>query len=273
MNLMKLDSPIFYSLAIGVLVIHSVNFPELLLSEETQFISQNQNEELTIRFIPANSENHDTSPPEGDAPQSRGDCIVKQPPMIRLVGRESLHLTVSSYPTFWVYVPYTAEEAPSGEFSLEDRAGTEVIWETEFQLPNTPGVVSITLPSDEPGLEIDTTYRWYFKLKCPTTNGSNQNTSPAFVTGLVQRDLRSNIESQLNNVSTPSLERVEIYAENKIWYETINELANLRLRDRENSLFEEEWVNLLNSQGLGQIAEEPIVGNVIIRPTAVDRPE
>jgi hypothetical protein len=274
MAVIKFHSLIFPSLAIALLVIHSVNFPRLLLAQAQQVISQNNNDEIKIRFIPtAHSEDNPDRrlPDTPDSSGSRGDCIAKSIPMTRLVGRESLNLTVSSHPTVWVYVPYTAEEAPSGVFSLQDRAGTEEIWETEFQLPNTPGIVSITLPSNQPALDVDTTYRWYFELSCPTVNGSDRHTSPASITGLVQRVSLSNIEIQLNNVST-ALERAEIYAQNGIWYETIDELANLRLRDRENSSLEQEWVELLNRQGLGQIAEEPIVGNVII-PSPVDRPE
>jgi hypothetical protein len=177
------------------------------------------------------------------------------------VGSSNLALTVNDHPTFWVYVPYTPEEAPAGEFSLQD--GKNDVYRTRFQLPATPGIVKISLPPTAKALEIGKTYRWYFDLDCPRKDSSNQQSTPASLPGLVQRVSRPELESHLKAAST-SLERIAVYAKNGIWFEAVTELAQLRLNQQQNPTFKNVWVELLGDKtiGLEGIAQQPIVGSV-----------
>lgn len=201
------------------------------------------------------------TPPTDNGTGSRGDCKYKDiPPLTRLVGSNNLALTVNEYPTFWVYVPYTPREAPSGEFSLQD--GDNDVYRTRFQLPATPGIVSISLASTTKPLQVGKTYRWYFEIKCPQLESSDE--LPASVTGVVRRVTRSSdLESELNAAKLP-LERVATYARHHLWYETLTELAQLRLNKPQNPTFENAWVELLRDKNIGleKIAQEPIIGSV-----------
>lgn len=225
-----------------------------------------QSQRVEIRFIPrtANQPSGGTrgNPTTTKGGGSRGDCISKTTPMTLLVGDRNLESTISDRPTFWVYVPYTPAEATSGEFSLQQ--GETDLYRTSFSLPATPGIVSVTLPPSVKPLEVGKKYRWYFNINCPQREGSTEKPTPAFVTGRVEKiALISQVENELKAAQT-NLERIAILARNGIWYDTLSELAQLRLQEPGNRDAIDAWNALLKSDsiGLGGIAQEPIVGNI-----------
>ncbi|NET36605.1 MAG: DUF928 domain-containing protein [Cyanothece sp. SIO1E1] len=204
------------------------------------------------------------TPPAKHGIGSRGNCGRQEntPPLTRLAGDNNLELTVSEHPTIWVYVPYTATEAPAGVFSLQD--GDTEIYRSNFKLPATPGIISITVPTTTKSLEIDKTYRWYVDIEC-SASASSAISVPTSLTGVVKRvSITPGLEQQLNAVQTP-LRRIAAYAENHIWYETLTELARLRLRQLSDPELEAIWIELLNDQyvGLADVAQEPILGEVV----------
>lgn len=223
------------------------------------------NQPQQIQFIPKKDDPPDRgTPPSSDGTGSRGDCLVKQnkPPLTRVAGSNALKLTMSKYPTFWVYVPYTPQEAPNGEFSLQD--GDKEVYRTRFQLPATPGIVSISLPANVSPLTVGKKYRWYVDISCPRSKVADESLTPASVTGLVQLVTpNSALQNQLKVAKNP-LEKIAIYAQNGIWFETVTELAQLRLQEPENSNFKKLWVDLFTSKnvGLSRIANEPIIGAI-----------
>jgi hypothetical protein len=227
--------------------------------------SNPNSDSIQIRFILANPPLPDKGTPQTNrGTGTRGDCLSKpeKPPLTHLAGEKNFELTVSERPTFWAYVPYTPEEAPSGEFFLQD--GEDNVYRTQFQLPATPGIVSISLPSTAKPLEVGKTYRWYFDINCPTSDSANKIT-PASMTGVVQRISPSvELEQELKAAKTP-LKRIAAYAKHSIWHETLTELVQLRLNEPQNSLVERLWVELLSDETIGfkNIAPEPIAGSVI----------
>jgi hypothetical protein len=177
-----------------------------------------------------------------------------------------LEQTVSEYPTFWVYVPYTPDETTSGEFSLQD--GEEDLYRTPFQLPTSPGVVSITLPKTVPPLQPGREYRWYVDINCPSLKPS-RNPTPASVTGMVKRiALPATLAQELNIARTP-LQRAASYARHAFWFDTLTELAQLRLKHPQDQTVRQAWVELLSDRGdwLKQIANETILGTVRTPPS------
>ena len=216
-----------------------------------------------IRFRP------NAPPPDRGTPHaphgtgSRGDCIThpEMPPLTELVGNRGLDLTVSEHPSFWVYAPYTQAEVASAQFSLQ--IGDVEIYQTDIQLPVTPGIIELSLPTTIPPLEVGTAYRWYFEITCPQTDPSDQ-ASLVTVTGMVQRVAPSAaLASELAIAQSP-LEKISAYTENQIWYETLTELAYLRRSNPENQELKAIWQDLLSDPnvGLGRLAEAPILGEV-----------
>ncbi|MCP6760161.1 MAG: DUF928 domain-containing protein [Fischerella sp. CENA71] len=229
--------------------------------------SNDRKSEVQIHFISVEKDppNRGT-PPAKEGTGSRGNCIYKEdmPPLTRVVGDSQLKLTTKGYPTFWVYLPYTSQEATNGEFSLQD--GDSEIFRIRFQLPAKSGIVGISLPSTIPALVVGKEYRWYFDINCSASVFSGDSPTPASVTGLVQRiSISAELERELKTAKTP-LEQIVAYAKHGIWYETVTELAQLRLQEPNNSTFKKVWIELLTTENIGlkKVSQEPIVGNITL---------
>lgn len=192
---------------------------------------------------------------------SRGDCLSTTKPLTLLAGEPGLEQTVSEHPTFWVYVPYTPDATTSGEFSLQE--GDEEVYRVPFQLPTARGIVSITLPG-RVALESDKEYRWYVDINCPSLKPSRHPT-PVSVTGIVKRvAMSAPLTADLSNAKTP-LQRAASYAQHGLWFDTLTELAHLRLNQPQNREARQAWVDLFSdrSEWLKFIADEAIAGSVI----------
>jgi hypothetical protein len=219
----------------------------------------NSSQPERIRFIRANTGNPDPkgTPPTDHGTGTRGDCPTTKLPLTRLVGSKTLELTASDRPTFWFYVPYTSQEASSGEFFLQDREGNN-LYQTQLTLSQSPGIIGFALPSQVKPLMENRFYRWYFSINCPQRQGtSNKFASPAFITGQVQRiKLTSDLKNRLEIAKTP-LEKVHIYAQHGIWYDTFTELANLYLNQPQLATI---WADLLKEVDLENFVQEPVIG-------------
>lgn len=185
--------------------------------------------------------------------ESRGNCPTTTLPLTALMPTSNWGKTTRERPTFWFYVPYSPQEAPLGEFVLQDIERNDFA-RIPFILPQTPGLVSVTLSDDRSPLEIEKWYRWYFKLYCDRQKSS----SPIFTQGWVQRiSLTSELKEQMykNIISTAD----------RVWYDAIDELANRRLAQPNNAQILADWNRLLKAKGV-EIElpnSEAIAGNVI----------
>jgi Domain of Unknown Function (DUF928) len=114
------------------------------------------------------------------------DPGIDSPPT-PLLTNQATELTAETHPTFLVRVPQTVAQA--AEFSLFDKNG-DGIYQTRLSLNDVPGVVSISLPENEPALEVGQDYHWVFALICEpsdrlqdeTVGGSIRRIEP--ITGL-----------------------------------------------------------------------------------------
>ncbi|WP_019506226.1 DUF928 domain-containing protein [Pleurocapsa sp. PCC 7319] len=158
--------------------------------------------------------------------------------------------TAVDHPNFWFYVAYPANTY--AEFVLQDEAENE-IYQTTFTLNKTSGIVSLTLPKDKITLEIDKSYHWYFNIMC-----DSEDTTDDFVEGWIERvRLNPFINNQLESVQP--IERISIYAENGLWYDTLTNLDRLRQIEPENKAIANLWSDLLQQVGLDEISQKPIV--------------
>ncbi|MGL6342868.1 MAG: DUF928 domain-containing protein, partial [Waterburya sp.] len=97
------------------------SIPKLL----AQTIDSTNHNEIEIIFIPAAKQ---PEPPDKGTPESnegagsRGDCPYEANtlPPTSLVGSDNLTTTLSGHPSFWVYVPYSAKQIQTAEFTLQD---------------------------------------------------------------------------------------------------------------------------------------------------------
>ncbi|GET39970.1 DUF928 domain-containing protein [Microseira wollei] len=206
--------------------------------------SQSPNSENTIaqtpvRFVPPQLPDRGAPSGRRKGAASRSGCpiINTDKPLIALVPGNNLGLTVSNYPTFWFHVPALPENARSAEFILQDSSESD-IYKTSFTLPETSGIIKVSLPSIQPiSLKIGERYRWYFKIYCLP-----KNTYLYFF-----------VEGQIERVPENA------YAANSIWYDLLTNLAARRRTAPENANLREDWTNLLKEVGLEKLVEEPLL--------------
>lgn len=192
------------------------------------------------------------TPPRRKPAAGRGGCeetAIPFTPLLPETEAEYSGLTLKEHPTFWFYVPYQSSSISSGEFAIADFEGNQ-LYRVDFQLPEKPGFVSVSIPPTEQPLEKNKQYRWTFLLHC-TDQTSNQ---PISHRGLVERVDLPGIEAQLQ---TASLEKqLNLYLENRIWYDAPADLAQIRN-------VPQAWLKLLRAMGLAELRQEAIAGSVV----------
>jgi hypothetical protein len=156
--------------------------------------------------------------------------------------------TSADRPTFWFFVPY--KSPATGTFVLQD-SEQKLVYQTDFTLSETPGVLSLSLPSTAPPLESGKLYRWFFNIE------SQPQQPPYYVDGWIKKDsLNPTLTSQLEKATLQ--QRIALYATNGFWHEALTAAAELH---RTNPTAP-EWTALLRAVGLDAIATEPIVGEL-----------
>ncbi|MGD1808593.1 DUF928 domain-containing protein [Dapis sp. BLCC M126] len=167
---------------------------------------------------------------------SRSDLIALMP------GDDNAGTTIASNPKFFLYVP--EHEAKSAEFEIIDKSG-KTLYLTNLDVTNTSGIVKLTVPKNV-SLTNNKEYTWRFAIIFDPWDRS----ADKFVEGTIKKvEIDSQLKNSLKNASP--LEQAEIYANAKIWNETIATVAELRTSNPT------EWEELLTSVGLKEIASEP----------------
>lgn len=162
--------------------------------------------------------------------------------LIALSPATKLGTTLAERPSFLVYVPETS--ASTAEFSLRDYNGRG-IYRTTLALSNRSGIVSLSLPTQVPPLEVGEQYTWSFAIICDPNHRLNDR----FVTGMVQR-----IEfdpARLRQIQQTSLrDQVSSYQEADVWYDTLTALFELHHTQPNDSSIHAIWDELLQSGGV-----------------------
>ena len=207
---------------------------------------------LQVTFDPPK----DGQPDDSAGGASRGGGICPQDakvgsPITPLMPANRYGLTVADHPTFFVYVPQTS--AQKALFVLKDK-NEDYYYHKTLSLPSTAGIISFTLPTDAPAIEIGKRYQWSFVMIC----GEAIRPDSPGVKGQIQRiEPNQGLLSQLKNLSP--LERAALYGNNGIWYDTLTSLAQLRREQPGDSTLRANWEELLRSVGLGAIATKPLL--------------
>lgn len=76
-------------------------------------------------------------------------------------------LTREETPTILFYVPYVAE---TGQFIVYQNNTSEALYQATFSLPETTGIVSLTINANLPA---DEYHNWYFRVNCTTLSGGS----------------------------------------------------------------------------------------------------
>ncbi|MBI4781677.1 MAG: DUF928 domain-containing protein [Oscillatoriophycideae cyanobacterium NC_groundwater_1537_Pr4_S-0.65um_50_18] len=203
-------------------------------------------------------------PPSRISGGSRGPCLDQLIAIVPGTGavdpaatcstesRSVLALTLSEFPSFWVYVPQLSPDRSSAQPTaelviLDDRQ--QPIQTERITLPAESGIISVTLRRSLP---VNQPYRWIFSV---WLNPHSPSQNPK-VEGLIQRiqpDIT--LRHQLAE-ATSEADRLALYVEHNLWHDRLAALAAIAATPQ---VPESSWSNLLDSVGLGAIADEPIL--------------
>lgn len=168
-----------------------------------------------------------------------------------LMPATNLALTVAERPTLLVYVPQTS--AKEAFLSFEDEQRNH-LYQTFIRLPNQPGVMAVELPPEAPPLKVGKNYQWSLVMIC----GEYLEPDSPEVTGWISR-VQANSTLMNQKTLKASLKKASLFAESGIWVDTVATLADLRRAEPQNSVYLSHWEELLESQGLTAIANQPLL--------------
>lgn len=158
--------------------------------------------------------------------------------------------TLAERPSFLVYVPKT--NARTAEFSLRDPKGRGV-YRTTFNLTNTAGIVSLSLPAQVPPLKVGEQYTWSFAVICDP----NRRLSDRFVTGMVRRiEFDSASLGQIQRA--PLREQVSLYQKADAWYDTLAALFELQRTQPNDPSINAIWDEFLQAGGVNAMLNKQL---------------
>lgn len=164
--------------------------------------------------------------------------------------------TIAEYPTFFWYMPSTS--ASAAEFVLSDAKGDDV-YRAQYTLAQsgkaglpTPGIMSLTLPAyaNLSPLNVGEEYYWTLALICNPTDRSGDVMAQGWIERIQPDSALVNRVQQ----ATPQ-ERVGIYANARLWYETLTTLDELRRNQPNSTDLATAWDKLLKAGGLDTMAQ------------------
>jgi hypothetical protein len=256
---------ILAALALALTLMLAVNIPAQV---QAQLSPSSLSTKLANAFRPPRGTG---APVNTQGGATRGPCMKKDSkPLLAVVPAPQegekvwMGETVAEYPTVFWYMPEIRPDgapAPAVEFVLND-ANEQEIYSAQYSLSKSakgvvgaPGVMSLTVSSLYP-LEVGQDYHWQLTLMCNSED--SDRSEDIFIDGgfkRVQPDPSLGLRVQQASLQ----DRVALYADRKLWYETLSTLSDLR-RDRPNDpTLTDAWNKLLSSVGLDIIAREPLM--------------
>ncbi len=177
------------------------------------------------------------------AGEARGQCNNGGFPLTALVPASNWGKTTKKHPIFWFYVPSSLDSATEIEFVFQDEDRNH-LWQQKLSTQKTSNYLNVSLPQEQPELEIGKWYRWYLKIYCDP----EKRYPPKFVYGWVKRvSIDYALESELNNSQQ---QPYEIYGKAGIWFDAINSLLKSKDSNAKSLYFQQNWQQLIQAKGV-----------------------
>ncbi|WP_197278596.1 DUF928 domain-containing protein [Pseudanabaena sp. 'Roaring Creek'] len=175
--------------------------------------------------------------------------------------------TISERPTLYFLTPKIDDINGSVKFTLfEDipptqpdadgllpEAQKKQIYTKTFTLNNDAGIIALKIPNDAPVLEIGKIYTWKFTIPAKKNPLMPYLAENKTVQGKIRRVLPDQqLATKLQKISQP-IERAELLANQGIWFETLQTLAETQLTVPSDPEALEELTALLKSASLDKV--------------------
>ena len=191
--------------------------------------SSSQKSDLQPEKTPESTNNFNSfsssfKPPDKGQPKytiggaTRGDtCAIEredQNEITALVPAKNQSLTLESRPSLFAYVSPTYGNKPAILIVKDETE--DYYYSQQLTLPESGGIVKMTLAEDAPQLEVNKDYTWFLRIQC---NAYLQPEDPQISASIMR------VEG-----NTPDLDRsdlVSFYADSQIWYDSLNSAFEL----------------------------------------------
>lgn len=203
-------------------------------------------------------ETEDATPPPGadrGAPSRQVDAGTRQPCgdfdpaedgyLTALIPADGSYLTTATHPTFWVYLPFAAEDVADMTLTLAPwpRSAEPAPVSIDVDVPEAlPGVVAIALPEGNEPLAIGQTYHWILEVSC---SGPSQSGPGLFVMGPVTRRAPdADLQAALAAAATPA-EQAAAYKQHGFWYDALDLMGERYQAAPDEAAIATEWTRFL----------------------------
>lgn len=197
---------------------------------------------------------------QGGATRGGEGCFLNKEsavPLIPTSEEKEAQVTTAEHPTFFLYIPQTDQQIQALEFVLQDDATSKPLYEQSFKPVGQPGIVSVTIPADQPSLKTGKKYTWEFSIICDSYGDKDVH-----LKGKIERLQDENLADQIQQTTKP-LDQAIIYATAGFWENSLSIIANLR-RDRPNDPeVQKYWADLLKSVNLDKVVEQPLLPSLV----------
>jgi hypothetical protein len=142
-------------------------------------------------------------------------------PVVALMPKSNVGLTLSEYPTFWFSLPAVSQDRVI-EFGLLDSSG-ELLRKETFNASAEAGLHGLSLPKTFAPLAVNQDYQWYLSVVC----NADSRSEDLVVTGWVRRvPAEASMLEKLAQATTQ--ERWAIYKDESLWFDSLTALAMSR---------------------------------------------
>jgi hypothetical protein len=185
-------------------------------------------------------------------------CLIALLPDLKLE-TSPVPQTISERPTIYLLTP----KVENGTIRLRifDESGltTKRVYSKVFSINNQDGIVAFKIPDDAPILEINKKYKLEFQVVYQP-RAIDKNDKSVF--GYIKRVSPSpKLVEQLKTTTKP-IELAALYAQEGLWFETMQTLAEAQLTLHQNPEVTQEWLELLKSAKINRALAFPIVGQI-----------
>ena len=194
-------------------------------------------------------------------------CLIALVPDLK-VANAPVPLTISERPTVYFLIP-NVDGNVSFTLTEEDIRSEKGrrIYTTTFYLKSKAGIIAFKIPDHVQGLKLGKNYSWRF-----TKNFTINDPTDLEVIGSMRRVLpNQNLITQLKKASLP-IERAALFAQESIWYETLQTLAEAMQGNTNKSEIVSEWNELLKSASLNKVLPHKFVKAAETSPDSISNP-
>lgn len=253
----KISTKIFFTSVCSCLVMSTV-----VASISTLFTESAQAQSRRVRYVPPNNLDAPKASASGitrsGCTETDKICLIALLPDLKLEA-SPIPQTISERPTIYLLTPKVENGTIRLRIFDESVLTSKRVYSKVFSINNQDGIVAFKIPDDAPILEINKKYKLEFQVVYqPRAIDKGDKT----VFGYIKRVSPSQkLVDQLKTTTKP-IELAALYAQEGIWFETMQTLAEAQRTLPQNPEITEEWLDLLKSAKINRALSFPLVGQI-----------